>query len=125
MFILAHILGGSHGRASVGLLLVIIRLVAHSDFLFHELPEPFAVNDQAGWRRWRRGVPDDLCHVAEKPGGAEQDRWITILLHVIKEKLRVLVALGSRQSQPLNSRFPVLFYLIAQQIQLAQDVLCL
>ena len=71
LFSVAQILGGLHSRADVSLLLMVIRLVPHGDFLFHELPEPFAVDDQAGWQRWRRRIPDNLSHVAEEAGSAE------------------------------------------------------
>ena len=48
LFSSAQIFGGSHGRTDVGLLLMIIRLVAQRNLLFHELPEPLAVDAPVG-----------------------------------------------------------------------------
>ncbi len=66
--------------------------MAHGDFLLLDLAELFAVNVYPG-RRWRRGLPDNLGHRAEKMGGAEQDGWIALLFHVIQKELRVPMAL--------------------------------
>lgn len=115
----------SHGWADIPLLLMVIRFAAHCAFLLHELSEPLAVDQQSRWRRWWRGVPNDLSHVAKQSGGTEQGRWITVLLHAIQKKLCILMALFRCGSQPMDGLWPIFIDLAAQKIQLAQDVLSL
>ena len=98
-FLRRRFLAGSHSGTYVPLFLVVIRLVAQRDLLFYELPEPFAVDAQTGRRSRRRGVPDDLRHRAEEPGGAEQGRGIAALLHVIQKEPSVLVTLIRRRCE--------------------------
>ena len=96
--------------------------MAHGDLLLLDLAELFAVNVYPG-RRWRRGFPDDLGHCTEKMGGAEQDRWIALLFHVIQKELRVSMALLCGLGEPVLCCGIVRFHVLPQKIQLAQEVL--
>ena len=101
---------------------MVIWLVAHGDFLLHQLPEPLAV-DVYSRRRGRRGVPDDLGQTAQEPGRTEGEGRIAILIHVVEEKLCVLMALFRGLGEPIFRHGIVLFLVLPQKIQLAQEVL--
>ena len=59
---------------AVLLILMVVRLVAHGEALFHELPRPFAVHVNAGSTgRLGHRVPKDLPQVMHQPRRRQDD----------------------------------------------------
>ena len=106
----------SHNHATPALLLVVIWLVAHGDFLLLNLAELFAVNVYPR-RRGRWGIPDDLSHRTKKSSGAEQNRWITLRLHVVEEELCVLVPMACGLGEPIRGHDIVPLHILPQEVQ--------
>ena len=125
MFTAQQIFVGLHGHTTPALLLVIIRLVAHSDLLLLNLAKPFAVNVVNVYprRRWRRSLPDNLGHCTEQMDSAEQGRRIMLRLHVVEEELCVLMPLACGLGEPVLCCGIVLLHILSQKMQLAQEVL--
>ena len=122
MFSAMQIFVGSHGGADITLLLMVIRFMAHGDLFLHKLLEPLAV-DVYPRRCGRRGASDDLGQTTQELGRTEEEGRIAILIHVIKKKLGILVVLFCGLGEPIFRHGIVLFHILPQKIQLAQEVL--
>lgn len=103
---------------------MVIRLMAHGDFLFLDSPPELPVchgNTASGHPRFL--LLEDPGHVVQEPGGAGKHRWTVEIVHVVKEVLGVLIALGGGQREPADGGIPVMRNLFAQKIELAQRIL--
>ena len=84
-------------RLALGLLLVVIRLVTHSDLLLSELRQPLSVDlDSAGdGERWYL-VLKNMAHVMKQSSERQHDRGRLQTVPAVQEKLSVFVALSGR-----------------------------
>ena len=95
------------------LLLVIVRFVAHSDFLFPDLLPQLAVHKRnPTTRRWGLFLKN-TSHVMEEPGGAGEEGQS--IIHVVQKILGVLIALRCRQREPTGGGISVLGNILPQQ----------
>lgn len=83
--------------ALVLLLLVVIRLVAQSDFLLLDFSPEFSVDMKAGARSGQRVVLKEPAHVVEQAGGRQHNGGRTKGVLSLQKELGVLVPPG-RQS---------------------------
>ena len=73
---------------------MIIRLVAHGDFLLTDLLEQFAIHSLTARRAGRNGVVlKDPAHVVEQFSGREEYIRAAVIIDVIQEELGVLISL--------------------------------
>ena len=98
------------------LLLMVVRLVAHGDFLLSDFSSQLTVHKGDPAARRRGLLLEDAAHVVEEPGGAGEEGGRVI--HVVKEKPGVLIALFHRQREPADGGFSVLRNILSQQVQL-------
>ena len=74
---------------------MIVRLVAHGDFLFSELYQPFSVDpDSARNSRDWHLLLEDTAHVMEQSAHGQHDRGRLQAVPAVQEKLSVLVTLS-------------------------------
>ena len=100
---------------------MVIGLVAHGDLLLSDLSPQLTVHKGDSAARRRGLLLEDAAHVVEEPGGAGEEGGRVI--HVVKEKPGVLIALFRRQCEPADGGFPVLGNILAQQVQLSEGIL--
>ena len=98
--------------------------MAHGDFL---LPLPLAelaVDLISACARLGQGVVlKDTADLPQEMGGRQQYRGRAELIQPVEKELRILVALGGGQLEPLLGVCPVLGHTPPQQVELAQGVL--
>ena len=82
------------------LLLMVIRFVAHSDFLCLDFSSQFAAHLQAGAGLGQRVILEDPAHVVEQAGGRQHDGGRTEVVLPFQEELSVLVPLGGGAAEP-------------------------
>ena len=86
----------SHGHSLPVVFLMVVRLVAHGDLLFSEMPKPFAVDlDAARDRRSWRLLLKDTAHVVKQSSDGQHDRGWLQIVPAVQEELCVLVSLTS------------------------------
>ena len=76
---------------------MIVRLVAHGDFLFSELYQPLSVDlDSARNSREWHLLLEDTAHVMEQSAHGQDDRGRFQVIPAVQEELCVFVALSGR-----------------------------
>ena len=105
------------------LLLMVIRFVAHSDFLCLDFSSQFAVHLQASAGSGQRVILEDPAHVVEQVGDRQHDRGWTEVILPFQEELCVLVSLSGGTAEPVYRLGLVMSYSLPCQVQLAQHVL--
>ena len=95
---------------------MVVRLVAHSNFLFLNFSLEFFVDMKTG-TRWGDGVVlKDPAHVVEQAGGRQHGGgWMEVTL-AFQEELRVLVPLGSGASEPHHRLELILGHSLSSQV---------
>ena len=104
---------------------MIVRLVAHGDLLFPDLPPELFVHDwpQPSGAGRLALLPEDPGKVAEQLGDRLRDGKKIPAAHVLHKILRVLIALLRRPLEPLPRGLPILRDLLTHQVELAKGVL--
>ena len=85
---------------------MVIRFVAHSDFLFLNFSPELAVDMDASARSGQRAILEDPAHVVEQAGGRQHNGGRTEVTLPFQEELSVLVSLGGGAAEDLL-RLPV------------------
>lgn len=80
---------------------MVIRLVAHRNFLLLDLPPEFSIHLLAYWdgRRYRV-VLEDPAHVVEQTGDRQHHRGWVEIVSLLQEELSILISLGGRTAEP-------------------------
>ncbi len=82
-------------RPVLGLLLMVIRFVAHGDFFLSHLPKPLPDDlASARDRRSRSQILKAAAHRVKQPGDRQHDRGGFQVVPAIQKELSELVALG-------------------------------
>ena len=92
LFIADQILNSSHGHRRSLVLLMIIRLVAQSDFLLTDSPHELALHMTTRRIRRRERFPENVAHMVEEPYGTEENGRVT--LPIIQEELCIAITLS-------------------------------
>lgn len=121
MIIAGQILNTSHGHRRALILLVVVRFVAHGDFLLTDSPHELALHMTTRRIRRRERFPEDIADVMEEPHSTEENRRVT--LPMVQEELRTAVALICGLRQPIFRYGLILSYFFPLEIQLAEDIL--
>lgn len=103
---------------------MVIRLMAHGDLLFLDFPPQLSVHPlshRSGRRN--RVFPEDLAHVVKQSGGGEQQVGPLGLVKVLQEELCVLISLLRRFIEIRPGPPPILFDILAGEVQFPQSVL--
>ena len=101
---------------------MIVRFVAHGDFLLTDSPHEFALHMTTRRIGRRERFPENIAHVVEESQRTKENRRVT--LPMVQEELRIAVALICGLHQPVLRRILILSYLFPLEVQLAEDVLC-
>ena len=102
---------------------MVIRFVAHSDFLFLNLSPKFAVYLEAGAGSRQGVILEDPAHVVEQAGDRQHDGGWTEATLPLQEELCVLVSLGGGTAEPVQRLGPVVNHSLPRQLYLAQHIL--
>ena len=106
------------------LLLMVICFVTERDALLLQFPAAFAVNLETGVGTCFSGVLlKDPSHMVQHTNDRTADCRSLEVIFVVEEILCILVSLLRRASEPFNSFFLVLLYVLTQKVQFAQCVL--
>ena len=103
---------------------MVIRLVAHGDFLFPDLPPQLSVHvlsHRGGGRH--RVVTKDLTQVVEQPGGRQEYIGPARLIEVLQKEAGVLVALFRRFIEIRPGLLPILLDILAGKVQFSYPAL--
>ncbi len=79
---------------------MVIRLVAHSNALLHELLPTLPVDVQPGSRPWEGMIFKDPAHVIEQPSDRQHHRRMVEIVSLLQEELGILISLGSGTAEP-------------------------
>ena len=111
----------AHDHAAlILLLLVVVRLVAHSDFLLLDSPSEFAVHMETGAGLGQGAGLEDPAHVVEQVSDRQHDRGRAEIVSLLQEELSILISLGGGSAEPVHRLGLVVSYSLPRQIQLAQ-----
>ena len=104
---------------------MVIRLVAKSNSLFPELPQPLAVDlHSSETGLWQGVVLKDISHVVEQSGHRQHDRrWLEVI-QALQEELYVGVALVCCPVQPVDGCIHVVGNVSPHEVQLVHEILC-
>ena len=103
---------------------MVIRLVAHGDLLFLDLPPQLSVHPlshRSGGRH--RVVTKDLTQMVEQPGGRQEHIGPARLIEVLQKEVGVLISLFRRFIEIRPGPLPVLFDILSGEVQLSKSVL--
>ena len=114
-------MNASHRHRRSLVLLVIVRFVAHVDFLLTDSPHELTLHMTTRWVRWRKRFPENIADVMEESQSTEENRRITLTM--VQKELCEAVALSGRLRQPILRCFLILISLFALEIQFTEDVL--
>ena len=102
---------------------MVVRLVAHGDFLLPDSPPELTVHEADPRKGGRRLVPEYPAHVMEESGCVGQERRAQGIVHVVQKILSVLIPLFCRHGEPADGGVLVLGDISSQKVQLAEGVL--
>ena len=103
---------------------MVIRLVAHGDLLFLDLPPQLSVHPlshRGGGRH--RVVTKDLTQMVEQSGGRQEHIGPAHLIEVLQKEVGVLISLFRRFIEIRPGRLPVLFDTLPSEVQFSKSVL--
>ena len=114
---------GLHGHATPALLLVIVRLMTHGDFLLLNSAPQLAVGVLAAGAVHRPGViPENLPYRMEQAVHCQNGRGQRRFVLSLQQDLGKGVALLHRLGQPVDSLFRILGNILPLPVQFAQQV---
>ena len=79
---------------------MVIRLVAHSNALLHELLSALPVDVQSSPRLGQSMIFKDSAHVIEQPGDRQHHRGLVEIVSLLQEKLSILISLDCGTAEP-------------------------
>ena len=103
---------------------MVIRLVTHGDLLFLDFPPQLSVHPlshRGGGRH--RVVTKDLTQMVEQSGGRQEHIGPAHLIEVLQKEVGVLISLFRRFIEIRPGPLPVLFDILAGEVQLPQSIL--
>lgn len=103
---------------------MVIRLVTHGDLLFLDFPPQLSVHPlshRGGGRH--RVVTKDLTQMVEQSGGRQEHIGPARLIEVLQKEVGVLISLFRRFIEIRPGPLPVLFDILAGEVQLPQSIL--
>lgn len=103
---------------------MVVRLVAHGDLLFLDLPPQLSVHplSHRGGGGYRV-VMKDLTQMVEQPGGRQKHIGPARLVEVFQKEVGVFVSLFRRFIEIRPGPLPVLFDILPGEVQFSQSVL--
>ena len=93
---------------------MVIRFVAHSEFLCLDFSSQFAVHLQAGAGSGQRVILEDPAHVVEQVSDRQHNRGWTEVILPFQEELRVLVPLGGGTAEPIHRLGEILLHTLSR-----------
>ena len=102
---------------------MVIRLVAHSNALLHELLSALPVDVQSSPRPGQGMIFKDSAHVIEQPGDRQHHRGLVEIVSLLQEKLSMLISLDRGTAEPHHCLGLIPWKPLSRQAQLAQHVL--
>ena len=96
---------------------MVIRLVAHGDLLFLDLPPQLSVHPlshRSGRRH--RVLPEDLAQMVEQPGGRQEHIEPAHLVEVFQKEGGVLISLFRRFIEIRSGLLPVLLDVLPGEV---------
>ena len=103
---------------------MVIRLVAHGDLLFLDLPPQLSVHPlshRGGGRH--RVVTKDLTQMVEQSGGRQEHIGPAHLIEVLQKEVGVLISLFRRFIEIRPGPLPILFDALPSEVQFSKSVL--
>ena len=102
---------------------MVVRLVAHGDLLFLDLPPQLSVHPlshRSGGRH--RVFPEDLAQVVEQSSGRQEHIGPARLIEVLQKEVGVLISLFRRFIEICPGQLPILLDILPGEVQLSQSV---